>query len=392
MSDNGVAQEGLVPGQVPEKQETRRVRFSDNLEQVKLIPKSAAEEIDDLTKRKMKKRNLQGNQGEPGIADADARPKGGGKRRCAVPSLNAISSFEEAARLASEMRTARRREAQAAEMESLVQRRSEVAGARCSGVEEWDEDLLGEESDPEEREDGHFDAHGNYIDHVLSGKQLNDPWLESIDEKGKAAEKRSAGIAAAAAAAASMAQMDEVEEMDEDDLALYRGRVANLLEPGENVLQALRRLGGMNRKQQALSGRGPKPNQRGKKRASAQAATADLNTGAAERDQGKASSTAGPQSTSTVGSDAGKAASTSGAVNLSQELSSPSHLRALAPTGAAGRTPTHPPAPSPTGAEGRKGAAAERERRESKSRRVPAENSIDFEKLTHYADLLLGQV
>ncbi len=99
-----------------------------------------------------------------------------GSKRCAVPGLDAISSFEDAARLAAQLRTARRHEAHARSMEAAVMRGApssmgapHAAGGRAFGgqgastsggagggageeEEEDDEDDVTrfEEADPEE--------------------------------------------------------------------------------------------------------------------------------------------------------------------------------------------------------------------------------------------------
>lgn len=49
-----------------------------------------------------------------------------------------------------------------------------------------------------------------------------------------------------AAAAADQADPDaDLPTLDDDDVAIYKKRIVDVLQPGENVLQALRRLGEM---------------------------------------------------------------------------------------------------------------------------------------------------
>lgn len=54
-----------------------------------------------------------------------------------------------------------------------------------------------------------------------------------------------AGLATRLAAAAAGHGVDDADlpALDEDDVAIYKKRIVDMLQPGENVLQALRRLG-----------------------------------------------------------------------------------------------------------------------------------------------------
>ncbi|KAK9830311.1 hypothetical protein WJX72_010947 [[Myrmecia] bisecta] len=84
-----------------------------------------------------------------------------------------------------------------------------------------------------EREEGYFDADGNYIEYKLDG--LSDAWLDSLE-----------GTAQTGANQARDGQglVPVAQELDEDDVRSYKKRITDMLQSGETVLQALRRLGG----------------------------------------------------------------------------------------------------------------------------------------------------
>ncbi|GAV65372.1 hypothetical protein CFOL_v3_08887 [Cephalotus follicularis] len=92
-----------------------------------------------------------------------------------------------------------------------------------------------------EREEGYFDADGNFVEYV-SEKEIKDAWLDSIESVPKYAGKVSIKT--------NNEHYDEnaVDELSSEDIALIKRRIANLLEPGETVLQALRRLKGTSSK------------------------------------------------------------------------------------------------------------------------------------------------
>ncbi|PWA76869.1 CD2-binding protein-related protein [Artemisia annua] len=84
----------------------------------------------------------------------------------------------------------------------------------------------------EERKEGYFDQTGNYVEYV--NKDIKDAWLESIADQPILAQKH------------SVVTNDIVEAADltSQDIGSIKRRIADALEPGETVLQALRRLKG----------------------------------------------------------------------------------------------------------------------------------------------------
>lgn len=94
-----------------------------------------------------------------------------------------------------------------------------------------------------EREEGFFDPEGNYVEYVE--KDFQDPWLESTEVDESLAKK-----AAARAAIANEPQPD----LSAQEMAAVKRRIANALEPGETVLQGLRRLGGTGRREGGKKG------------------------------------------------------------------------------------------------------------------------------------------
>ncbi|GAB4838451.1 hypothetical protein Ancab_027985 [Ancistrocladus abbreviatus] len=83
-----------------------------------------------------------------------------------------------------------------------------------------------------EREEGYFDAEGNFVEYV-NDKEVKDAWLDSIEVDPKLAQRVS-----------MMKDVEDEQELSSDDIGRIKRRIANALEPGETVLQALRRLKG----------------------------------------------------------------------------------------------------------------------------------------------------
>ncbi|RAL44988.1 hypothetical protein DM860_003747 [Cuscuta australis] len=83
-----------------------------------------------------------------------------------------------------------------------------------------------------EREEGYFDANGNYVEYAYE-RDVKDAWLDSIDVHPKAVGKRNA-----------TADEDEAHDLTSEELGKMKRRIADVLDPGETVLQALRRLKG----------------------------------------------------------------------------------------------------------------------------------------------------
>ncbi|CAK7356986.1 unnamed protein product [Dovyalis caffra] len=92
-----------------------------------------------------------------------------------------------------------------------------------------------------EREEGYFDADGNFVEYI-NRNEIKDAWLDSVQVDQRYAGKR------------SMVRInedddkDDVRELSSEEIGAIKSRIANLLEPGETVLQALRRLKGRSTK------------------------------------------------------------------------------------------------------------------------------------------------
>ncbi|GAB2291996.1 hypothetical protein Dimus_026244 [Dionaea muscipula] len=84
-----------------------------------------------------------------------------------------------------------------------------------------------------EREEGYFDAEGNFVEYV-NDKEEKDAWLESAEVDPKLAGKVSL----------TTSNVEDDQELSPDDIGQIKRRIANALEPGETVLYALRRLKG----------------------------------------------------------------------------------------------------------------------------------------------------
>ncbi|KAF5444167.1 hypothetical protein F2P56_036664 [Juglans regia] len=94
-----------------------------------------------------------------------------------------------------------------------------------------------------EREEGYFDADGNFVEYV-NDTEIKDAWLDSVDVEPKYAGKGS--IVASSE--------DYVDELSSEDVGKMKRRIVDLLEPGETVLQALRRLkGASNNRKEKMS-------------------------------------------------------------------------------------------------------------------------------------------
>ncbi|KAK9000711.1 hypothetical protein V6N11_081200 [Hibiscus sabdariffa] len=87
-----------------------------------------------------------------------------------------------------------------------------------------------------EREEGYFDAEGNFVEYVAD-KQIKDAWLDSIEADVKYTGK---------ASVTTNGEDNEVaaQDLSTQDIGKIKKRIADVLEPGETVLQALRRLKG----------------------------------------------------------------------------------------------------------------------------------------------------
>ncbi|XP_068652950.1 uncharacterized protein [Aristolochia californica] len=96
----------------------------------------------------------------------------------------------------------------------------------------------------QEREEGYFDAAGNFVEYVVE-KEAKDAWLDSLDTDPRIAGRNVNQINEV---------QKEVEELSSQDIGRIKRRIADLLQPGETVLQALRRLkGSSNGKKEKMS-------------------------------------------------------------------------------------------------------------------------------------------
>jgi CD2 antigen cytoplasmic tail-binding protein 2 len=94
-----------------------------------------------------------------------------------------------------------------------------------------------------EREEGYFDASGNFIEY-LRDNEIKDAWLDSVD-----IDPRYAGLSSA-----SIKDEEEVQELSSKDVKIMKRRIANVLESEETILQCLRRLKGNGNKKAKMSG------------------------------------------------------------------------------------------------------------------------------------------
>ncbi|XP_047318436.1 CD2 antigen cytoplasmic tail-binding protein 2 homolog [Impatiens glandulifera] len=84
-----------------------------------------------------------------------------------------------------------------------------------------------------EREEGYFDEQGNYVEYVIEN-EIKDAWLDSVDINQNIYKKSSS----------TMTDVEDVTELSSSEIGKMKRRIANVLEPGETVLKALRRLKG----------------------------------------------------------------------------------------------------------------------------------------------------
>eukprot|EP00262_Sarcandra_glabra_P015649 TRINITY_DN4880_c0_g1_i1.p1 TRINITY_DN4880_c0_g1~~TRINITY_DN4880_c0_g1_i1.p1 ORF type:complete len:403 (-),score=93.23 TRINITY_DN4880_c0_g1_i1:266-1474(-) len=89
----------------------------------------------------------------------------------------------------------------------------------------------------QEREEGYFDADGNFVEYVYQN-EAKDAWLDSLDSvkvDSRFAKKDSEK---------TIEEEEDFHDLSSEDMGKIKRRIANLLQPGETVLQALRRLKG----------------------------------------------------------------------------------------------------------------------------------------------------
>ncbi|MED6195349.1 hypothetical protein PIB30_037090 [Stylosanthes scabra] len=93
-----------------------------------------------------------------------------------------------------------------------------------------------------EREEGYFDAAGNFVEYVRE-KEIKDAWLDNVEVDPKYA----------ALSYEATNEEEEVQDLSSKDIGTMKRRIANALEPGETVLQALRRLKGSSDRKAKMS-------------------------------------------------------------------------------------------------------------------------------------------
>lgn len=143
-------------------------------------------------------------------------------------------------RLAATRRAARRRD-----------RAEELLNARDTSVlddigeaeEEYEEDEENLEDDgikiepfnlKQEREEGYFDSEGNYVEYG-NGNDIKDAWLDSVEVDSRFAEEH---------LKQSIQESEDDDDLSPEEISKIKRRIANALQPGETVLQALRRMKG----------------------------------------------------------------------------------------------------------------------------------------------------
>eukprot|EP00897_Mesotaenium_endlicherianum_P004125 jgi/Mesen1/3740/ME000204S03002 len=132
-----------------------------------------------------------------------------------------------------------------------------------------------------EREEGYFDAEGNYVEYRLDNDDT-DAWLDSAEVDpslaGKAAERAVADDAV-------------LEDLSDASVAAIKRRLADALLPHETVLQALRRLGGA--PGAGASGRGKAGSSGGRNQSNSKNRGRD-NKAAAEKEKDREAATMAP--------------------------------------------------------------------------------------------------
>ncbi|ONK74039.1 uncharacterized protein A4U43_C03F2160 [Asparagus officinalis] len=85
----------------------------------------------------------------------------------------------------------------------------------------------------QEREEGYFDASGNYVEYV-GQNQIKDAWLDNVVVDSTYAEK----------IPKTTIQNEEYQDLSSEDIGKIKRSIANVLQPGETIIQALKRLKG----------------------------------------------------------------------------------------------------------------------------------------------------
>ncbi|KAJ4715667.1 CD2 antigen cytoplasmic tail-binding protein 2-like [Melia azedarach] len=96
-----------------------------------------------------------------------------------------------------------------------------------------------------EREEGYFDAEGNFVEYI-NENEIKDAWLDSLE-----LDQRFVGTAVNHNK--DVDSEDDGRDLSSEELGVIKRRIANVLEPGETVMQALRRLKGTTNKKEKMS-------------------------------------------------------------------------------------------------------------------------------------------
>ncbi|KQJ90051.1 CD2 antigen cytoplasmic tail-binding protein 2 isoform X2 [Brachypodium distachyon] len=83
----------------------------------------------------------------------------------------------------------------------------------------------------QEREEGYFDENGNFVE-FARGNDMKDAWLDNVEVDTKYAEK----------VQKKKDKEEEFQDLSSDDIGVIKRRIANMLEPAETIIQALKRL------------------------------------------------------------------------------------------------------------------------------------------------------
>nr|XP_029124288.1 LIN1-like protein isoform X2 [Elaeis guineensis] len=85
----------------------------------------------------------------------------------------------------------------------------------------------------QEREEGYFDESGNFVEYA-SQHEIKDAWLDNVEVDGRFAEKHQEKVTAE----------EDYQDLSSEDIGKIKRNIANLLQPGETIIQALKRLKG----------------------------------------------------------------------------------------------------------------------------------------------------
>ncbi|KAF7072347.1 hypothetical protein CFC21_077492 [Triticum aestivum] len=83
----------------------------------------------------------------------------------------------------------------------------------------------------QEREEGYFDENGNFVE-FARGNDMKDAWLDNVEVDTKFAGK----------VQKKKDKEEEFQDLSSDDIGKIKRRIANMLEPAETIIQALKRL------------------------------------------------------------------------------------------------------------------------------------------------------